>query len=139
MQDKSEEFDVISVKILPSEEGDTARDPTEATLWTEKVRRLEQKLTQLTLMGSSLDWDGEREFFREFLTHFFNTYKTVEKLTKSEDSTADSRSCATTRTRKPVFQNLAKRNKSLREAANKNNYERNKKKQINRYCNKRGY
>ena len=37
MQEKSEEFDVISAKILPSEEGDTARDPTEATLWTERV------------------------------------------------------------------------------------------------------
>ena len=37
MQEKSEEFDVISVKILPSEEGDTARDPTEATLWVERV------------------------------------------------------------------------------------------------------
>ena len=55
MQEKSEEFDVISVKILPSEEGDTARDPTETTLWTEKVRRLEQELTQLTLKKSSLD------------------------------------------------------------------------------------
>ena len=37
MQEKSEEFDVISVKILPSEEGDTARDPTEAALWTERI------------------------------------------------------------------------------------------------------
>ena len=65
-------------------------------------------------MKSSLDWDGEKDFFHEFITHFYKTYSKVEKLTKSEDSTADSRSCATTRTRKPVFQNLAKYNKSLR-------------------------
>ena len=37
VHEKSEEFDVISAKILPSEEGDTARDPTEATLWVERV------------------------------------------------------------------------------------------------------
>ena len=37
VHEKSEEFDVKSAKILPSEEGETARVPTEATWWVERI------------------------------------------------------------------------------------------------------
>ena len=57
MQEKSEEFDVISVKILPSEEGDTARDPTEATLWTERVETEGEKI------GAGVDTVDTDEIF----------------------------------------------------------------------------
>ena len=128
VHEKSEELDVISEKTHHRQEQKQREAPVEQHGWGERSGTVETRLVAM-----------KTNFFKDFITNFHKTYSRTEILTKSECPSADSRSCATTRTRKPVFQNLAKRNKSLREAANKNNYERNKKKQINRYCSKRGY
>ena len=81
----------------------------------------------------------KQSFFEDFSRTFENTYSREVTLTRSEAPGADSRTCGITRTRKPVFQNLAKRKKWSREAANENNFERNRKYQLNRSGNKRGY
>ena len=81
----------------------------------------------------------KQSFFEDFSRTFENTYSREVTLTRSEAPDADSRTCGITRTRKPVFQNLAKRKKWSREAANGNNFERNRKNQQNRSGNKRGY
>ena len=81
----------------------------------------------------------KQSFFKDFSRAFEVTYSREVTLTRSEAPIADSRTCGITRTRKPVFQNLAKRKKWSREAANGNNFERNRKNQLNRPGNKRGY
>ena len=81
----------------------------------------------------------EHSFFGDFSRTFEITYSREVTLTRSEAPIADSRTCGITRTRKPVLQNLAKRRKRSREAANGNNFERNRKNQLNRSGNKRNY
>ena len=81
----------------------------------------------------------KKDLFTDFVTNFRRTYSTEEILLKSGRPSADSRTCGIARTREQVFQNLAKRTKWLREAANRNNYERNRKKQRNKSCDKRSY
>ena len=128
VHEKSEEFNVISGKTHHRQEQKQHEAPVERHGWVERIDTVE---IQFVVMKTDL--------FKVFVTNFEQTYSRQEILTKSECPSADFRSCGTTRTRKPVFQNLAKRNKSLREAANKSNYERNKKKQVNKYCSKKGY
>ena len=131
LHEKSEEFNVISGKTHHRQEQEQHAAPVERHGWVEGIDNVETHFVEM-----------KEDFFTVFITNFRQTYTVQGTLTKSERPSADSRSCGIAgiaRTRKPVFQNLAKRNKWLREAANKNSYERNKKKQINISYNKRGY
>jgi hypothetical protein len=128
LHEKSEETNITSGKTHHRQEQQEHAAPVDRHCREEGTDTVEIHFT-----------GTKQSFFEDFLRTFEITYAREVTLTRSEAPGADSRTCGITRTRKPVFQNLAKRNKWLREAANKNNYERNKKKQINRSCDKRSY
>ena len=128
LHEKSEEINIKSEKTYHRQEQQEDAAPVDRHRPEEDTDTVEINFT-----------GTKQRFFEVFLRTFEDTYSQGVTLTRSEAPGADSRTDGITRTRKPVFQNLAKRKKWSREAANGNNFERNRKNQPNRFGNKRGY